>query len=299
MGVPGHPVCLLAAALLLVTGTGASVFSADQLTSTYSILDSRQCLPDDFDLSKVHSSSSCENLVQGPDLPKNEGQTGGKPLTGAELKAAVSSMFSAMQAHKLGLSSDPAWQEAARQIVDSCQQKAQGMPLEQTTVYALLCIRWSFFADCDRQQRERGELDAAGEQRQLAFLQGDCPLSPQSLKNVLEAVTGRTFEQCGLDTAATYEDVVNALHCLLENFLDGDSFDYKKLLQAIISALFNNIQFSFEDAGNIITVVTECKDSENAEDFFDCWINLGVLSCAYQEAIQVAAAIPGQCKLSA
>ncbi|XP_043195468.1 uncharacterized protein LOC122366885 [Amphibalanus amphitrite] len=316
MGVPVHPVCLLAAALLLATGTGASVFSAEQLTSTYSILDSRQCLPDDFDLSKVHSSSSCENLVQGPDLPKkcegvpplalyyyclanSEGQTGGKPLTGSELKEAVSSMFSAMQAHKLGLSSDPAWQEAARRTVGNCQQKAEGMPLEQTTAYALLCIRWSLFADCDRQQQERGELDAAGEQRQAAFLQADCPLSPQSLKDVLEAVTGRTFEQCGLDTAATYEDVVNALHCLMENFLDGDSFDYKKLLQAIISALFNNIQFSVEDAGNIITVVTECKDSESAEDFFNCWINLGVLSCAFQEANQVAAAIPGQCQLSA
>ncbi|KAF0300773.1 hypothetical protein FJT64_003282 [Amphibalanus amphitrite] len=261
MGVPGHAVCLLAAALLLVTGELVVLVTGEL--------------------------RDIEGLLSDNPEPR-----------GDELGEAIASLFSAIEAAILGRSSDPEWQETTNLAVNSCQQNLQpGLSLSQASVYALLCIRWSLFADCDRQQQARGELDAAGEQRQAAFLQGDCPLSPQSLKDVLEAVTGRTFEQCGLDTAATYEDVVNALHCLLENFQNGVNMDYDELKSAINAALTGP---NAQQAQTLLEEITnKCEANKKSDDFFNCWINLGALSCAYQEANRVAAAIPGQCQLSA
>ena len=168
-------------------------------------------------------------------------------------------------------------------------------------VYSSLCITWSWFADCDCQQEEGGSLDAAGALRRANFICGQCPLSAKSLKDVLESVTNRTFEECNLDTPPNadahqlYQIRVNKVTCLLQDFQNGVNINLSELTDALSDEQSGP---NSQDAEVLLAVVQECQDSKKTEEFIKCWADIGVHSCAFQEANEVAADYPDQCKLS-
>ncbi|KAF0311815.1 hypothetical protein FJT64_017406 [Amphibalanus amphitrite] len=250
MGVPVHPVCLLAAALLLVTAPAAPNCAA--------------LVADDSQL-----PTKCQ----------------GQPILALFYNCYASS-------------SEPIWLANAEKILDDCQSNVQqGLTLRQTAVYAYTCLKWSSFALCDSQQAEDGDLDGEGQQRRAEFFYSDCPLSPQSLQGLLEVVTGRTFVDCGLDSPNGYAATIDNMRCLLQNFQHGVNLDYDALKSALNSALTGA---NAQQAQILLDeVVTKCENSPKTEDFVKCWASVGVLSCVYKDANELAEAHPKQCELTA
>ncbi|KAF0303459.1 hypothetical protein FJT64_024577 [Amphibalanus amphitrite] len=308
MGFPSACVGANVAALLLVSGAAASMFVTDQIQPTFSLLKSRGCLPDDFNNSASKPAApNCMNLVNDGDLPKTceGGMLGDTPTppTGDKLEDAIAFLLAQMKGRKAKYTSDAGWIINAYQIMDECAgQRAAGLLLPRAAVYSLHCLRWSWFVDCDRQQEERGELDAAGASRRDAFLCGQCPLSPASLRAVLESATARTLEQCDTGAPAEedphqrYADGVAKVVNLLESFQSGNKLKYDELQSAVTNELSGA---NSEMAEKLMKVLFLCKSTKTSEDFVTCWAEIGVLSCIYQEANKVAAAFPDQCKLSA
>ncbi|XP_043199477.1 uncharacterized protein LOC122372590 [Amphibalanus amphitrite] len=303
------PVGLLASALLLVTGASASVFDADLLASTFALLGERQCLPRDFNSSATQPvAPNCGELVGGSDPPAPCRGVQRLPLfyncyvNGQGLLDGVAdstSFRSGMKAHNAELSDDQDWLHKTYQIIDDCVEKAadQGLSLPQLAVSSFLCLRWSWFADCDEQRAQSDSMDAVGAQRRVDFFFGQCPLSPSTLAAALETVSGRTLEQCSLNSSPTgnalqmYADTIQNVICLLDNFRNGNNLD--------ISALENAIESSnAQNAADLLDVVEMCRGSKKTEDFVNCWADMGVFSCIFQEANQVASAFPSHCKLS-
>ncbi|XP_043211736.1 uncharacterized protein LOC122376106 [Amphibalanus amphitrite] len=264
MGLPSACVGAIVAALLLVSGAAASMFVTDQIQPTFSLLKSRGCLPDDFNNSASKPAApNCMNLVNDGDLPKtcegvprlslfyvcyakSQGMLGDTPIppTGDKLKEAIAFLLAQMKGRKAKYTSDAGWIINAYHIMDECAaQRAAGLSLPRAAVYSLHCLRWSWFVDCDRQQEERGELDSAGASRRAAFLCGQCPLSPASLRAVLESATARTLEQCDTGAPAEedphqrYANGVAKVISLLENFQSGNKLKYDELQSAVTNEL--------------------------------------------------------------
>ncbi|KAF0303503.1 hypothetical protein FJT64_024512 [Amphibalanus amphitrite] len=310
MGVPVHSVCLLTAALLLVTGAGATLFKSDQLYPTFRILGSRQCVPADLDSSSTAPAApNCAQLVvQESQLPIKFLSKAFSPSMGwFDSETAVNGpnaqddgpgLFQTIKNHHLTFSTEPTWVADNEKMIDDCQSNVQqGLTLRQTAVYAYTCLKWSLFADCDSQQAEDGELDAEGQQRRADFFYSDCPLSARTLQELLEAITGRTFLDCGLDSPAGYAATIENMRCLLHNFQNGVNMDYDALKSALNSAFTDtNAQ---EPKALLDEVVTKCESNRKTEDFVKCWAEAGVLNCVYKEANEIAAAHPELCKLSA
>ena len=224
------------------------------------------------------------------------------PVSGPHLEEAISDLFADIKTQKEELTDDEMWLNKTFQILDDCEESAKpGLSLRQTAVYAYLCLKWSWFADCDWQQEEMNMLDAAGALRRANFICSECPLSPKSVKAVLEMITGRTFEECGLDAAPAgdaqqmYDDSVAKLTCLLQDLQNGVNVDYSALDSAITSAMSGA---NAQDAEVLKSVVQQCMDNKKTEDFIKCWAGVGVLDCASYEANQVADVYPNQCKIS-
>ena len=74
---------------------------------------------------------------------------------------------------------------------------------------------------------------------------------------------------------------VGKVLCLLNNFKTDDVIDYPSLKIAIAS---NTSGDSSQDAEVLMSIVQQCEDNENAEHFAQCWAEIVVLDCVYQEA---------------
>ncbi|XP_043193177.1 uncharacterized protein LOC122365754 [Amphibalanus amphitrite] len=293
MGLPSVSVGAIVAALLLVSGAAASMFVTDQIQPTFSLLKSRGCLPDDFNNSASKPAApNCMNLVSDGDLPKtcegvprlslfyvcyakSQGMLGDTPTppTGDKLEEAIAFLLAQMKGRKSKYTSDAGWIIKAYQIMDECAaQRAAGLSLPRAAVYSLTlhCLRWSWFVDCDRQQEERGELDAAGARRRAAFLCGQCPLSPASLRAVLESATSRTLQQCDTgdpaeeDPHQRYADGVAKVISLLEDFQSGNKLKYDELQSAVTNELSGA---NSEMAEKLMKVLFLCESTKTSEDF--------------------------------
>ena len=226
----------------------------------------------------------------------------GPAQSGAVLDQAISDLFAGMKVNKPQMTSDGAWLARTFEIIDHCKANAgAGLSLRQTAVYGYLCLKWCWFADCDSKLEKNTGLDTKGAQRRADFLCGECPWSPKSLKNVLESVTGRTFDQCSVGTCAAgspqaaYDASVDNVLCLLENFKTGNKLNYSDLDVAISGHLSGA---NSDEAQALLSVLQQCSHSKFGEDFIKCWAGIGVQNCVFQEANQVAEMFPGQCKLS-
>ena len=226
----------------------------------------------------------------------------GPAPSGAMLVLAISNLFAGMKVNKPLMTSDGAWLARTYEIIDHCKANAgAGLSLRQTAVYGYLCLKWCWFSDCDSKLEKNTGLDTKGAQRRADFLCGECPWSPKSLKNVLESVTGRTFDQCSVGTCAAgspqaaYDASVDNVLCLLESFKTGNKLNYSDLEDVIVDELSGA---NAQEAEVLLSIVQECKHSQFGEDFVKCWAETGVLDCVYHEANQVAHALPDQCKLS-
>ena len=235
-------------------------------------------------------------------LSHRRGLLAAAPASGPQLEPAKASIFANIKAQKVELSGDEMWLNKTFKIIDDCEtDAAPGLSLRQTAVYAYLCLKWSWFSDCDSQQAENGSLDAAGALRRANFLCGECPLSPKSLQALLETVAGRTFASCGLGAAKTgdaqqmYDDSVSKLTCLLQNFQMGDNVDIFALIGAITDALAGG---NVQDVKALMSVVLKCQEKQKTAGFVKCWAEVGVVDCASYEANQVAGEYPKQCKVA-
>ena len=208
----------------------------------------------------------------------------------------------AIKANKPWESREAVWLERSFNILNSCEQSAaSGLSLRQTAVYAYLCLKWLWFADCDKLQAQNDTLDDTGALRRVNFFSGQCPLSPNTLQAVLESVTGRTFASCGLGMAPNgspqgmYEAIIGRVLCLLEDFMAGNKINYSTLKSEISSKLTGS---NSQEAHVLLSIVKDCEDNTQAEDFFKCWAEIGVLDCVYQEANQGAFELPDKCVLT-
>ena len=200
------------------------------------------------------------------------------------------------------MSSNAEWLDNTFNIIDDCETSApSGLSLRQTAIYAYLCLKHSWFVNCDSQQAENDTLDAAGALRRANFFSSQCPLSPNTLQAVLESVTGRTFASCSLGTAPDgtpqemYDASIDRVLCLLEDFMAGNKINYSTLKSEITSELTGS---NSQEADVLLSIVEDCEDKMQAEDFVKCWAEIGVLDCVYQEADQVASEFPDKCVLS-
>ena len=161
------------------------------------------------------------------------------------------------------------------------------------------------FTACDLQQEQRGALDAEGKLRRVRFFSGDCPLSPRTLKNTLERVTGRTLEGCsrGLyrsrDVHQLYEAQIASVVCLLGNFIDYSTPNANINFYMLNKAIQNERRRTYsQHADQLLRILHFCDYCDNPREFVECWANEGVLSCAFQQANQVADQLPDSCLIS-
>ena len=221
---------------------------------------------------------------------------------GDKREAAIESLIDDIHFRVLSVSKDGEWLSTTHHLFSDCiENLSADLTLGQTSIYLTSCIRWCWFADCDRHQEADGSLDAPGAQRRASFFSSECPLSPQTVRQVLEAITGRTFQQCGLDSPATgdaeqrYEASIDKMICLLENFQSGSKLNYSGLKNAIAAVLTGP---SAEHARLLLEMVRECENIQKSKDFVRCWASFGVFRCAFQEANQMAAKLPDKCRLA-
>ena len=131
------------------------------------------------------------------------------------------------------------------------------------------------------------------------------PLSPRTLRNSLERITGRTLEGCsqGLyrskDIHQLYEAQISRIVCLLANFIDYSTpianVNFYMLNKAI---QYERRRTYSQHADQLLRVLQLCDYCDNPREFVECWANEGVLSCAYQEANQLADQLPASCAIS-
>ncbi|KAF0288639.1 hypothetical protein FJT64_012938 [Amphibalanus amphitrite] len=307
--------------LLAVHGgcADSSVFVTDQLQPTFQTLGPRQCLPADFDASETVplASASAVRVTTGS-LPA---ECAGVPLlalfynsfagsNGLLSPDASSFDVDGLMTVMASYSNDQTYNNAVAQIMDRCRQfAAPGLTGRQTAVYSYGCLKWSLFANCDRQQDERDALDEEGALRRARFLSGSCPLSPNTLKPILERVTGRTLEECGAglyqgsDPYQLYEAGVARLACLLQDLSKSDgSIDFDKLRASITRGR--------PGAVHVLKMMNACGKGEGAtragqfraitvNEFAQCWASKGTFSCAFQEANKLAKEFPNDCVISA
>ena len=177
-------------------------------------------------------------------------------------------------------------------------------------VGSMMCLRWRYFTSCDEKQDSgEGTLGEGGKLRRLRFLASNCTLSPNgTVKEVLEKITNTTFEECsmglytGNDTDQRYAAAISAMTtCLMKDFIDnstsGTEVNFSKLKKAIKDEKKGD---NAEAAGLLLEMVKHCKmlKAEGAEDFAYCWLQKGVVECAYEEAIQAAMLFPNTCDSS-
>ena len=217
---------------------------------------------------------------------------------------------SAVRASITSDSEDPVWVNATARVFAGClENAAPELTPRQMAVYTFTCIRWSLFAVCDRQQDQRNSLDAEGALRRTRFLSENCPLSPSSLRGVLELVTGRTPEECSRRLHASnyaHEQYEFQIVCIASLFRNVISADGTVDLQGLKSA----IPYGQPGAEELLFVVNTCLNARRIvspgyysrltpREFVNCWADWGVLNCLYQEANQVATRIPNSCDVIA
>ena len=227
------------------------------------------------------------------------------------LLKAGDTMFNSSRLEVPGFSNDSVWANKVRQIIAWCRRASVSRPptelgARQEAVFSYGCLKWSLFADCDQQQEQRGTLDAEGKQRRARFFSGDCPLSPRTLKNTLERITGRTLEACsqglyrGNDVHQLYESQISRIVCLLANFIDYstpnavnvNSYMLNKVIQ------YERRRTYSQHAHQLLKILKSCDYCDNPREFVECWANEGVLGCAYQQANQMASQFPDSCVIS-
>ncbi|KAF0288635.1 hypothetical protein FJT64_012935 [Amphibalanus amphitrite] len=291
-------VSLLALLLHIANGSG-TVFDANLFQQTFDVLGARSCLPADFNNSTVSElASACKARATAPVQPPERGilNADATVLDTARVVAGITRY-----------SRDPTWIAKTTRIVHECLEYASdGLTTRQLTVYTYLCLKWSLFADCDIQQERRGALDEEGALRRARFLSGYCPLSPNTLRGVLEHITGRTLQECGKGLYAGYEPhqlyqaETARLVCLFQKFIGADgTID----LQAVKLAITYGEGEKFREAveGCIRTQTKAGSGGYNrltAEEFVRCWADRGVISCVHQEANQVGAQHSDNCDVT-
>ncbi|KAF0288637.1 hypothetical protein FJT64_012937 [Amphibalanus amphitrite] len=308
-------VSLVALLLHIANGSG-TVFDANLFQQTFDVLGARSCLPADFNNSTVSElASACKARATAPVQPP---ECAGATSLGrfyncltrerGILNADATVLDTArVVAGITRYSRDPAWIAKTTRIVHECLEYASdGLTTRQLTVYTYLCLKWSLFADCDIQQERRGALDEEGALRRARFLSGYCPLSPNTLRGVLEHITGRTLQECGKGLYAGYEPhqlyqaETARLVCLFQKFIGADgTID----LQAVKLAITYGEGAKFREAveGCIRTQTKAGPGDYNrltAEEFVRCWADRGVISCVHQEANQVGAQHSDNCDVT-
>ena len=203
-----------------------------------------------------------------------------------------------------------AWDNNVRRILARCRQASVYRPqtelgARREAVFSVVCLKWSLFADCDRRQERRGSLDAEGKLRRVRFFSGNGPLSPRTLKNTLERVTGRSLDGCsqglyrGNDVHLLYEIQIYRIVCLLANFIDYSTPNANLNFYMLNKAIQNERRRTYsQHADQLLNILQLCDYCDNPRDFVECWANEGVLSCAYQQANQLAEQFPDSCTIS-
>ncbi|KAF0300122.1 Troponin T [Amphibalanus amphitrite] len=266
----------------IVYGSG-TVFDANLFQQTFDVLGARFCLPADFDNSTISQlASACEARATAPVQPP---ECAGASSLGSFyncltrergiLNADATVLDTARVVAGINrYSRDPAWTAKTTRIVHECLEYASdGLTTRQLTVYTYLCLKWSL---------------------------------PNTLRGVLEHITGRTLQECGKGLYAGYEPhqlyqaEIARLVCLFQKFIGADgTID----LQAVKLAITYGEGAKFREAveGCIRTQTKAGPGGYNrltAEEFVQCWADRGVISCVHQEANQVGAQHPDNCDVT-
>ena len=208
-------------------------------------------------------------------------------------------------------SEDPVWDSSIIQILTECSQNADAaLSTRQFAAYTYICLRWSLFSVCDRQQERRSSLDAEGTLRRVRFLSGNGPLSPNRLRDLLQRITGRTLEGCATRHFASnsvfqqYENEIARIVCLIQKFVGPDGrIDLQRLKSAIPYGApgAEQLQFVLNSCIRTQTAVGTGSGrvgNPTAEEFVNCWADWGVLSCIFQQANEVASQYPTACDVT-
>ena len=208
--------------------------------------------------------------------------------------------LSRVQQRMYSFTDDNAWQWELYYRMSDCKLRAPAtLTEEQEAVQMYMCIKFSLFANCDRDLVDRGSLDAVGMVRRAQFLVHNVKLWV-SVFGAADA-WARCSQNMNLegeaeDPAVRYTDVLSATACLLEElFADAEG-----LLD--LYKFFDQIGFEIPDSTLLSMQCGEFAFGNvhvAAETFIQCMINEGVLLKAARDANEAAEAMNGSCVISA
>ena len=197
-----------------------------------------------------------------------------------------------------------AWKSAQVGRMHKCQQNAPAsLKPQQLAVYTYLCLRFSLFVDCDRQQDRRGELDQSALERREQFLARGAQMRPNGM--LLGVIAGTTWAEChkklntGEDVAQRYASKVSVLVCLLQDFVDdAGRLETHRLLTTIAQKSGGPLHANLQVLTDACGPSAPGYENATAEEFVKCWIAEGSWVNVEYESNLVASAIPESCTIS-
>ena len=210
------------------------------------------------------------------------------------------------------LSNNLTWSEAHRKEIAKCTASPPAkLTPRQRAVYSHLCAGWTFIAQCDHRSERDGDLDEDIFERRVQFLSGNCPMSPKTLRKVFKMETPSS-QKCekGMQTSYNdvkqrYENEVNRVACLLNNFVTADgTMDLDKLITSMNSTTAQNDKAASNKLKKLLEwdclyAPPKSKGQKYSQitpkNFTKCMVDNGMYGCARQEARKVARKFPDTC----
>ena len=207
-----------------------------------------------------------------------------------------------MEDRLLSFTKNKIWKQTLADSMSYCQREVQAsLTPQQLAVYSFMCLQFSLFADCDRQQAKKGSLDEEASARRALFIEHGTQMAVRAIGRK-SPNANVAWGQCkklirgGNGAKQQYADVLAANACLLKEFFDKDGMlDSDGILQLAVPELL---------AGGLLELVDVCGSSAagqeqvTAEQFLQCCVTEGSFMLAAFESSQAVAFMSEACTIS-
>ncbi|XP_043234662.1 uncharacterized protein LOC122387999 [Amphibalanus amphitrite] len=295
-----------------------TINNADSLESTFAVLGWRQCLPMDFNSSPSwYSAKECNSKVTNGGVPA---ECAGVPALVQLYNCLAHSRYQVdtvdgnlcfnvtlKESLLLSYSKDASWHDAQENRDVACRlMSSAALKPRQQAVYSYLCARFSLFADCESQRSQTpDDLDDVSLTQRISFLQGNCPMSPNSMLDAFGEITGHTNMECGQRPNSEtlkeqYYDAIKHVSCLLQDFIgDDDHLNFYGLVDALAKKFGGYWSVPLQWLDDSCSPLALNIPEITVNQFIDCWASRGLAYCAFSDANLLALDMPESCAIVA
>ena len=212
--------------------------------------------------------------------------------------------FSVFEHNLRSMSNDQAWLEAQLAHINHCRGMAlASLTPKQLAAYIYMCNRFSAYADCDRLQADRGDLDLVALQRREHYVVHgvemvigamDASIAwDQCSQNVSLKQHHHQHDHTVAEAVEHYGDMLSAAACLLnELFEENGLLNNARLFEQLRPAM---AYLGLQDLENHCGPSVGGYKHVSAEKLIQCIVTEGMLLVAAQDSNAAAASVPESC----